>query len=227
MARQARIVLPDTPHHITQRGNRGDNVFFEKSDYEAYIQFLGEECADKGVAIWAYCLMPNQIQLIAVPSRATSLGRALGEAHRRYTRRINERNSWRGHLFQDRFFSYPMDENHLLAAARYIETAPVFAGIAPNPESYLWSSARAHIKSREDKLLAPEKPLTHFMPDWAGFLKEWPDDPDPKAIERHLQTGRPRGNDNFLDAVESMVGRTVRPQKPGRRSITFTKNLYK
>ncbi len=227
MARQARIVLRDTPHHITQRGNRGENVFFEKSDYEAYIQFLSEECADKGVSIWAYCLMPNQIQLIAVPQKENALGRALGEAHRRYTRRINERNAWRGHLFQDRFFSYPMDETHLLNAVRYIETIPVFSGIAPTPESYLWSSARAHMKGREDKLLSPEKPLLHFVPDWAAFLQEWPEDQDPKAIERHLQTGRPRGNDVFLDSVESMVGRTVRPQKPGRRSITFTKNLYK
>lgn len=225
MARQARIVLPDTPHHITQRGNRGENVFFEKADYEAYIEFLAEECADKGVSIWAYCLMPNQIQLIAVPQKQNALARALGEAHRRYTRRINERNDWRGHLFQDRFFSYPMDENHLLNATRYIETMPVFAGIAPTPESYLWSSARAHVKGREDKLLTPEKPLLHFVPDWSEFLTQWPESTDPKAIERHLQTGRPRGNDQFLDAVESMVGRTVRPQKPGRRSITFTKKL--
>ncbi len=159
--------------------------------------------------------------------REHALARAFGEAHRRYTRRINERNSWRGHLFQDRFFSYPMDENHLLNAARYIETMPVMMGVAPNPESYLWSSARAHIKGREDKLLDKNKPLLHFVPDWSCFLKEWPSEQDPKAIERHLQTGRPRGNDNFLDSVESMVGRTVRPQKPGRRSITFTKNLYK
>jgi putative transposase len=227
MARQARIVLRDTPHHITQRGNRGEPVFFEKADYEAYITFLSEECADKGVSIWAYCLMPTQIQLIAVPTRENALGRALGEAHRRYTRRINERNSWRGHLFQDRFFSYPMDETHLMNAARYIETQPVFSGSAPTPESYLWSSARAHVKGRDDKLLTPEKPLLHFVQDWSAFLQQWPQNGEPKDIERHLQTGRPRGSDYFLDSVESMVGRPVRPQKPGRRSITFTKNLQK
>jgi putative transposase len=225
MARQARIVLPDTPHHVTQRGNRGENIFFEKADYEAYTQYLSEECADKGVAIWAYCLMPNQIHLIAVPRREHSLARALGEAHRRYTRRINERNAWRGHLFQDRFFSYPMDEAHLMNAARHIETLPVYAGIAPMPESYLWSSARAHVKGREDKLLSPEKPLLHFVLDWPLFLQEMPESPDQKSIEQHLQTGRPRGNSAFLDSVETIVGRTVRPQRPGRRSVTFTRNL--
>lgn len=226
MARQARIVLPDTPHHITQRGNRGEPVFFEKSDYEAYIDFLSGECADKGVSIWAYCLMANQIHLIAVPRRENSLGRALGEAHRRYTRRINQRNNWRGHLFQDRFFSYAMDETHLLNAARYIETLPVMAGIAPQVDSYLWSSARAHVKGREDKLLTPEKPLLHFVPDWPAFLGEAGAlSVRDETIERHLQTGRPRGNDHFLDAVENMIGRPVRPQKPGRRSVTFTKNL--
>ncbi len=227
MARIARIVLPDTPHHVTQRGNRGEPIFFEKGDYEAYIDFLSEECSAQNVSIWAYCLMPNQIQLIAVPQKEQSLARALGEAHRRYTRRINDRNEWRGHLFQDRFFSYPMDETHLMNAARHIETMPVFSGIAPSPENYLWSSARAHVKGREDKLLAAEKPLLHFVADWSAFLQEWPQDQDPKAIERHLQTGRPRGNDHFLDAVESMIGKTVRPQKPGRRSVTFTKYLKK
>lgn len=226
MARQSRIVLRDTPHHITQRGNRGENIFFEKADYEAYLGFLAEECADKGVAIWAYCLMPTQVQMIAVPGRESSLARAFGEAHRRYTRRINDRNQWRGHLFQDRFFSYPMDENHLLAAARYVETLPVFAGIAPNPESYLWSSARAHVKGREDRLLSPERPLLHFAPDWTEFLKTVPEN-DTQSIERHLQTGRPRGSDSFLTSIEDMIGRTVRPQKPGRRSITFTKHLRK
>lgn len=225
MARQARIVLKDTPHHITQRGNRGEPVFFEKSDFEAYIDFLSEECASAGVSIWAWCLMPNQIQLIAVPKRENALGRALGEAHRRYTRRINERNNWRGHLFQDRFFSYAMDENHLLNAARYIETAPVMMGLAPTPEAYLWSSAKAHVKGRDDKLLASEKPLLGYVPDWKSFLTDWPEEQDPRAIERHLQTGRPRGNDYFLDNIEASVGRIVRPQKPGRRSITFTKKL--
>ena len=205
MARQARIVLPDTPHHVTQRGNRGENIFFEKSDYEAYAQFLSEECEGHGVSIWAYCLMPNQIHLIAVPRRDHSLARGLGEAHRRYTRRINERNSWRGHLFQDRFFSYPMDETQLLNAARYIETLPVYAGIAPMPESYLWSSARAHVKGREDRLLSNQKPLLHFVPDWAAFLSEMPENLDPKAIEQHLQTGRPRGESAFLDSVEAIV----------------------
>lgn len=225
MARQARIVLSDTPHHITQRGNRGESVFFEKGDYEAYIDFLTEECANAGVSIWSWCLMSNQIHLIAVPRKENALGRAIGEAHRRYTRRINERNGWRGHLFQDRFFSYPMDENHLLNAARFIEMTPVMAGIAPTPESYLWSSAKAHIKDREDKLLNADKPLLRLVPDWKVFLQDWPEESDPNAIDRHLQTGRPRGNDYFLDQVEASVGRIVRPQKPGRRSITFTKNL--
>lgn len=225
MARQARIVLPDTPHHITQRGNRGEAVFFERSDYEAYIDFLSEECAQAGVSIWAWCLMASQIHLIAVPRKENSLGRALGEAHRRYTRRINERNNWRGHLFQDRFFSYAMDDTHLLNAARYIEMTPVMAGITPEPEAYLWSSAKAHVKGREDKLLAAEKPLLNFMPEWKNFLQNGMTETDPLAIDRHLQTGRPRGNDYFLDTVEAIVGRPVRPQKPGRRSITFTKHL--
>ena len=89
MARLARVVVPGVPHHVTQRGNRGQETFFGEADYAAYLSLLSEWCGRCGVAVWAYCLMPNHVHLIVVPRRADGLRRALGEAHRRYTRRIN------------------------------------------------------------------------------------------------------------------------------------------
>ncbi len=96
----------------------------------AYRALLAEHCRAAGVACWAYCLMPNHVHLILVPSDEDGLGRALGEAHRRYTRRINFREGWRGHLWQERFHSFVMDEPHLLACARYVERNPVTAATA-------------------------------------------------------------------------------------------------
>lgn len=217
MARQARIVLPDTPHHIMQRGSEGENIFFEKDDLKTYLSLLAQQCKTQNVSIWSYCLLPNQIHLIAFPQTPEGLAQAIGETHRRYSAHINARTGHKKSLFQSRFFSYPMDERSLLSAARFIEILPVMAGVAPSAECYLWSSARAHIKNKADILLAKEKPLIHFMPDWSGFLNGSTPLKENDDIELHLQTGRPRGADDFLDSVEKMIGRPVRPQKRGRK----------
>ena len=118
MARLARVVVAGMPHHITQRGNRRQQTFFSDEDYWAYVELMAEWCGEEGVEIWGYCLMPNHAHLIAVPKSEHALRRAIGEAHRRYTRRINFREGWRGHLWQGRFASFVMEEPHLLAAAR-------------------------------------------------------------------------------------------------------------
>ncbi len=216
MARQARIVIENTLHHITQRGNRGENVFFEKADYQTYLDILLEQCERFNVSLFSYCLLPNQIHLIAEPTEPKLMARAIGETHRRYSCIINERNNWRGHLFQDRFFSYPVDEQNALRAARFIETLPVTAGIAPKPENYLWSSAKSRIKIVENTFLKPFRSF-HVVHNWADYL-ERPMNPDElKTIQLHLQTGRPRGSDLFLDNIEAQIGRSVRPQKRGRK----------
>lgn len=134
MARIARIVAPDIPHHITQRGNQKQKTFFCYEDYQLYLDLLAQWCRHFQVEIWAYCLMPNHVHLIAVPSTQKSLAKAIGKTHERYTRHVNFREGWRGHLWQGRFASYPMDEPHLLAATRYIELNPVKANIVACPQ---------------------------------------------------------------------------------------------
>ena len=131
MARIARIVVPRYPHHITQRGNRRQKTFFCDEDYRRYIDLMAEWCNRCGVAVWAYCLMPNHTHLIAVPQTEEGLRKAVGEAHRRYSRMINFREGWRGYLWQGRFSSFVMDERYLLTAVRYIELnrTQIFADI--------------------------------------------------------------------------------------------------
>lgn len=156
MARIARVVAPGLPHHITQRGNRRQKTFFCGEDYRQYIHLMSKWCSLLKVEVWAYCLMPNHIHMIVVPETEESLRRAIGEAHRRYTRLINFREGWRGHLWQGRFASFPMEERYLLAAARYVELNPVWAGLVKRPELYKWSSAAAHTSGKDDKLVKVE-----------------------------------------------------------------------
>ena len=116
MARMARVVVPGVAHHVTQRGNRRQKTFFGVHDYKTYIDLLAKYCRKANTEVWAYCLMPNHVHLVLVPHTTDGLRMALGEAHRHYTRYINFRAQWRGHLWQERFHSFPMDENDLLSS---------------------------------------------------------------------------------------------------------------
>src|SRR5262249_37906713 len=139
---------------------------------------------------------------------------AIGEAHRRYTRRVHFRKGWRGHLWQGRFASFVMDEPYLLAAARYIELNPVRAKLVRAAGDYRWSSASAHLKGRDD-MLVKVGPLLEMLPDWDRFLKSRPTDEEVFALKRHENTGRPLGSEAFLRRVEQSVGRMLHRQKPG------------
>ncbi len=218
MARIARIIVPDIPHHITQRGNRRQQTFFGDDDYREYITLMAQWCSKYQVKIWAWCLMPNHVHLIAVPKSEEGLARAIGEAHRRYTRMVNGREGWKGHLWQERFASYPMDEKHLLAAARYIEMNPVAAGLVESPGDYPWSSARAHLTSETDGLTAI-KPLLGRVPEWSEFLT-LSEEEELVILKKHEKTGRPLGKDTFIATLEKRLQRVLQPQKRGPKPKT-------
>lgn len=213
MARIARVIAPGFPHHVTQRGNRRQQTFFTDDDYRVYLELMAQWCRRYQVAIWAWCLMPNHVHLIAVPGDENGLARAIGEAHRRYTRHVNFRENWRGHLWQERFASFPMDAQYLLATARYIEMNPVAAGLAADPARYRWSSASAHLRGEDDALVQVQ-PLLELVPDWHSFLTLTPEE-ELDQLHRHESTGRPLGNDNFIARLEAALGRDLKPLKPG------------
>jgi putative transposase len=127
---------------------------------------------------------------------------------------INFRQGWRGHLWQERFSSFIMDERYLLAAARYIERNPVRAGLAEKPEEYRWSSASAHIEKEDDKLVKV-KPLLELVDDWRSFLAGTVEDSEIDVIHRHERTGRPLGSEGFIEELEVKLSRVLRRQKPG------------
>jgi len=153
MARMARLVVPYYPHHVTQRGNRRQKTFFCTNDYRYYVALIAEYAPQANTEIRAYCLMPNHVHMVMVPGTEDGLRATLGEAHRHYTRHINFCQNWRGHLWQESFHSFAMDENYLMATVRYVERNPVVANLCKFSESWPWPSARAHIKGEDDALV--------------------------------------------------------------------------
>src|SRR5208282_5809010 len=194
MARIARFVVPDLPHHVTQRGNRRMQTFFGDEDYALYLDLLSERCRQAGVAVWSYCLMPNHVHLILTPSTPEGLGRALGETHRRYASVVNARLRVTGHLFQSRFASVAMDEAHLMAAARYVALNPVRARLVEKAPDWRWSSARAHLAGRDDELVAVAPLLDRCAGRFAELLADEPDPARLTALRAAETIGRPLGS---------------------------------
>lgn len=154
MPRKARIVIPNLPHHILQRGNRRQQVFFNDEDRKVYLRLLSIFTKKEDINVWSYSLMDNHVHLIVVPHSKDCLAKAFAEINKLYAKRINGRNNWKGHLWQERFISFPMDNAHTLAAIRYVERNPVRAGIVSKAEDYQWSSARAHVYGLSNPILS-------------------------------------------------------------------------
>jgi len=168
--------------------------------------------------------------MVVVPDEEKGFALGIGEAHRRYTRRINLRESWRGYLWQGRFSSCVLDEEHLYAAVRYVEMNPVRAGLVENPDDWPWSSAKAHLSGIDDALVQVAHMLEVIATsgiDWRAYLtQQQPEEALIKNLHQSERTGRPLGDSKFLDNLGSKLSRNLHPSKPGRpRKIRQNKTL--
>jgi len=214
MARLARVVVPGHPHHVTQRGNGRARTFFGDEDYALYRDLLASHCRAAEVEIWAWCLMPNHVHLILVPSDPDGLRRALSGVHRAYAGVIQARRKRTGHFWQGRFGAVAMDEAYLAAALRYVSLNPVRARLVERAQDWRWSSTRAHLRGKDDGLTARE-PVRDIVPDFAGLLSSAPEQNLFDSLRAAESIGRPLGSDRFLARIERLTGRVLKPGKRG------------
>ena len=214
MPRKARLVVPGYAHHITQRGIRGLPTFFSDADYRSYLDLFRAQLMKSGLVVYAYCLMPNHVHVVAVPKDESGLSNHFRSLHSNYAKEVNASRGWKGHLWQERFYSVVMDELHTLAALRYVELNPVRAGLCDHPAQWVWSSARANLGIRYDGIVDTEATKS-LVGDWGRYLDSGEDTALRDALRRHTRTGRPAGSERFLDELERMTGKPVRPKKKG------------
>jgi putative transposase len=219
MARLARVVVPGIAHHVTQRGNGRARTFFEDEDYAHYRDLLAEHCRAADVAVWAWCLMPNHVHLILVPSDADGPRRALAAVHRRYAGVIHARRRRTGHFWQGCFGAVAMDEAHLAAALRYVSHNPVRARLVARAQDWRWSSTRAHLTGKDDGITA-RAPIRERVPDFAGLLAAGPDAEAFARLRAAESIGRPLGDDRFLARIERATKRRLKPCKRGPKPRT-------
>ena len=219
MPRIARIVIPGLPHHITQRGNNRQGVFFTDDDRMVFLKLLKEQSEKFGMRIDGYCLMTNHVHLIATPLEHDSLAKAVGRSNLIYTQYINRLHGRGGHLWQNRYFSCPLDAQYFFRALCYIEQNPVRAKISRYPWTYRWSSARAHTGRPNEFGLIDEACWAKQSSgvDWKQALRQRLDHQEIGAsLALSCRTGRPLGTDKFVSKLEVRLGRRLRPLPVGR-----------
>ncbi len=216
MPRIARAIAVDYPHHVTQRGNYQYPVFDDDNDFKQYLCWLKDYSRKYRLKIWAYCLMTNHVHFICVPGEETSLSKTFNTLHMRYSQYLNTKRGKKGHLWQGRFYSSILDEKHVYAAVRYVENNPVRAGMVKYAEEYSWSSAKEHLEKNNDDILTHDCYLESDIKDWPAYLKETDDNILVESIRRNSMTGRPCGDDGFIEKIEGIVGRQLKALPVGR-----------
>jgi putative transposase len=208
--------MPDTAHHITQRGIRRSNVFLDELDRQTYLALFLENSRRFHLRVLAYCLMTNHVHFVAVPARKDSIWKTFHRCHSVYATTFNMKHGFSGHLWQGRPYSCVLDEAHRWAAIRYVERNPVRAGMVARAEDYRWSSAPAHCGIRHDSLVDPQWPPAGFMASWKSWLR---DDDNTAEMDRFIRestfTGQPCGSEDFVRLVGHALQRELGKKKPG------------
>ena len=218
MPRRARVIVPGLPHHITQRGNNRQQVFYSPDDRRLYLALLTRYARRYGTHITGYCLMTNHVHLVVVPQHEHSLARTFGQTHAEYALALNHSEKRSGHLWQNRFFSCPLDAAHLENAMRYVELNPVRAGLTAMPWDWPWSSARAHsLEGASDAVLDGSRELDAWdYASWKQSLLAGISQAECDSIRRATHTGEPLGSRAFLRQLERHAGRRLQVLPRGR-----------
>jgi putative transposase len=232
MPRLARAVAVGFAHHITQRGNNRQDVFFVDDDRRVYLELLKDQADKYSLELIGYCLMSNHIHIVAIPHEQDSLAKAIGRTHFRYTQYINRFHRRSGHLWQGRFYSCALDERHFWLAMKYIELNPVRAKLCRKPWRYEWSSAAGHVdeKAESDMLNLSRWYDMISACRWRKGLEAGLSDSELSRVRLSTHTGRPLGSDSFLSKLEKLLGCRVRPlpvSRPRKERVRKAKKQIK
>jgi putative transposase len=219
MPREPRVVVPGLPHHITQRGNARQDVFVKDSLRRAYLELLAEHANANQLRIISYCVMTNHVHVVAIPETDASMANAFRHAHGRFSQYWNTEQRRSGHVWQNRYYSCPVEDAALDRVIAYVETNPVRARMVARAEDFAWSSARAHVGGTDEEVLVALEwwQQRWTAPEWVAFLEQWAGAPaELKAIREATYTGRPLGSKRFVAELEQKLGRRLEARLGGR-----------
>jgi putative transposase len=224
MARTARFILPGTPHHVVARGVNRSHLFrsgYDKLKYLKRFTTLADQC---GVLVHGYCLMDNHVHWLLTPSQPDSLARLFHRLHTWWAMHFNRCQDRCGHLFENRYHSTPLEENHYWTALRYVEVNPRRAGVKGELGEWEYSSARAHLSGAEDplvKLVWEAWRDRYGAAQWREFLAE-SDREVEMRLRRALSGNRVCGSEGWVRGLETAHGRRLGWRPRGRPPTAAT-----
>ncbi|RJX30160.1 MAG: transposase [Oxalobacter sp.] len=224
MVRVSRIVVPDLPHHLIQRGNDRQPIFRDEEDFRAFYAWLREASKRFKVAIHAYVLMANHFHLLATPSDERGLALMMQWVGRFYVPYFNKKYDRTGTLWQGRFRTSLIEtDQYFLACSRYIEMNPVRAGLVATPSDYRWSSYAHHVGDKPDSLIADHALYwalgnTPFEREaaYARFVQQAAPQLELDSLRSAVRKGVTLGSDQFKRQLEKRMKRSIVPGKRGR-----------
>lgn len=216
MPRQARIVIPNEAHHVTQRGNYQMAIFDREKDYHKYIGLINKYKKEYKIKVLAYCLMTNHVHFIVIPKTADSLGKFFNTVHMRYSHYLNRLRKKKGHLWQGRFYSCVMDERHVYCGVRYVERNPVRAKMVKRAWEYSWSSAGTHVGNAPLIGIGLDESIGNMSEiEWKICLEEFNEKED-EEIRKKTQQGLVVAEDVFIKKMEKRLKRSLAYRVLGR-----------
>lgn len=224
MPRRARLILPDTPIHLIQRGNNRQVCFVADEDYLLYLDWLAEYAARSGCLVHAYVLMTNHVHLLVTPQETSAAGDLMKGLGQRYAQYFNRTYKRTGTLWEGRYRSCPIQaEDYLLTCQRYIELNPVRAGMVTHPDRYRWSSHRANALGEISPLISAHPVYAALGPDaesrqmaYRELFRQPLETDRIDAIRRATNGNFALGNASFAAQISAALGRRATPGAPGR-----------
>ena len=224
MPRMGRIVLPNYPHHIVQRGHNRQVVFAAVEDYQRYLDDLRELKDAFGVKLYAFCLMTNHVHLLLAPGDCVAgmgqLMKALAARMTRYRNCLEQRS---GTLWEGRYkSSLVQTETYLLACSRYIELNPVRARMVVAASDYPWSSYPLRMQPTGNWLDSDPCFETLGLTDeqrrhsWQRFVSQAVAPQELETIRNALQRGQLTGSARFACEIERITGIRIETRGRGR-----------
>ena len=232
MPRRSRIIVPNIPLHIIQRGNNRQSCFFAEEDYLFYLDWLKEYAKSSGCSIHSFVLMTNHVHILLTPKRSDSAGNLMKRLGQRYVQYINRTYKRSGTLWEGRFrSSIIQQQEYLFSCQRYIEMNPVRAEMVKHPGEYRWSSYQFNAQGRPSELLSPH-PLylslgrtnTEKQTAYRELFRYELESGEMDKIRKATNGNFALGNNRFKEEISEMLGRRVTPGKAGR---PWKKNVEK
>lgn len=221
----ARVAIPGLVYHVTQRGNYRQDVFATDEDRATYLGYVASAALAYGLELHGWCLMTNHVHWIVLPTHEMAMAQSFRRAHSRFAGYMNrQQKRAAGHLWQGRYYSCPLDEEHFFAALRYVERNPLRAGLVRSAVAYRWSSAPARlgVEPAPDYLQTYLWAVSFTSQEWARLLEDGEGAEEEGRLRASTIQGKPCGDTAFIERIEAKTGRNLRVRAVGRPMLHQT-----